>query len=225
MSDKTNNRFGGDGGLRKGIFITMEGVEGSGKTTQIERLKSHLESRGFKVEVTREPGGTPIAEAIRGILLDPKNTAMAPLAELLLYESARAQHVAERIRPALEQGRAVICDRFFDSTTAYQGAGRNLPREDLENLHMLATGGLVPDLTIVIDVPVLDGLARAARDHERDRIELESVAFHERVRAGFLELAERYPGRIKVVDGRGSREQVAEEIAALADAAFEAPTP
>jgi len=137
----------------KGAFITLEGVEGCGKTTQMTLLRDRLETEGRRVLLTREPGGTPIAEAIRDILLDPANTALSPVAELLLYEAARAQHVAERIRPALDEGAIVICDRFADSTTAYQGAGRVLPGDAVRNLHRLATGAVWPDLTIVLDLP------------------------------------------------------------------------
>lgn len=199
----------------KGAFITLEGVEGSGKTTQMALLHDRLEADGHRVLLTREPGGTPIAEAIRGILLDPANIALSPVAELLLYEAARAQHVAERIRPALEEGRIVICDRFADSTTAYQGAGRVLPRDAVRELHRLATGALWPDLTIVLDLPVEEGLKRAGAAHTRDRIEREPVEFHERVRREFLRIAESEPRRVKVIDAAQSLEAVAAAIHAL----------
>lgn len=184
-----------------GRFITFEGVEGCGKSTQIERVQQQLEASGHTVCATREPGGPPIAEAIRGILLDPENKAMSPVAELLLYEAARAQHVDERIRPALEQGQCVLCDRFTDSTTAYQGAGRALDMDTLLGLHKTATRGVWPELTIVIDVPAESGLQRAARRREKDRIEQEALAFHERVRDMFLAIAQEEPERVKVVDG------------------------
>ncbi len=199
----------------KGAFITLEGVEGSGKTTQMALLHDRLEADGHRVLLTREPGGTPIAEAIRGILLDPANTALSPVAELLLYEAARAQHVAERIRPALEEGLIVICDRFADSTAAYQGAGRVLPRDAVCELHRLATGALWPDLTIVLDLPVEEGLKRAGAAHTRDRIEREPVEFHERVRREFLLIAESEPRRVKVIDAAQSLEAVAAAIHAL----------
>ena len=146
----------------KGAFITLEGVEGCGKTTQMSMLRDRLEADGHRVLLTREPGGTPIAEAVRDILLDPANTALSPVAELLLYEAARAQHVAERIKPALDNGIIVICDRFADSTTAYQGAGRVLPLDTVLALHRVATGTVWPDLTIVLDIPAEAGLKRAA---------------------------------------------------------------
>lgn len=206
-----------------GRFITFEGVEGCGKTTQIARLRDHLESRGLSVVVTREPGGTPISEAIRAILLDPAYTEMAPMTELLLYAAARAQHVAERIRPALAEGRIVLCDRFADSTTAYQGAARRLEATFMGMLHESATGGLWPDVTILIDVPVETGLRRAARARQSDRIENESLAFHERVRRGFLDLAAREPGRIHIVDGTAAPEAVGRAIRSLVDGLMEAP--
>ncbi|NIA13489.1 MAG: dTMP kinase [Nitrospiraceae bacterium] len=205
----------------RGLFITFEGVEGCGKSTQLERLKAHLESRGRDVVTTREPGGTPIAETLRGLLLDPANSAMAPVTELLLYEAARAQHVARLIGPALEAGQVVLCDRFADSTTAYQGAGRGLAEDTLAELHAIATQGVWPDLTLVIDLPVELGLKRARRSGEGDRIEQESIAFHERVRAGFLRQAKSDPGRVRVVDGTGSVDQVGAAIGAIVDDVLE----
>jgi dTMP kinase len=196
----------------KGFFVTMEGVEGSGKSTQIALLKDYLQTKGRSVDVTREPGGTPIGEAVRTVLLDPANDAMDSMSELLLYEAARAQHVTQLIRPALGRGAIVICDRFSDSTTAYQGAGRGLSKEDMDRLHGLATRGLVPDLTILIDLPVAEGLARAKRYRDADRIELEPEEFHERVRQAFLRLAKEEPDRVKIVDGLLPMDKVAEEI-------------
>ena len=196
----------------KGRFITFEGVEGCGKSTQIELLRAQLEAEGRTVLVTREPGGPPIAESIRELLLNPGHDAMAPMAELLLYEAARAQHVAERIRPALDAGHIVLCDRFYDSTTAYQGAGRALPREIVEGLHELATGGLRPELTLLLDLSAETGLARARKRGRSDRIEQEAIDFHERVRAAFLELAQREPERITIIDAALSIENVAATI-------------
>lgn len=196
----------------RGWFITFEGVEGCGKTTQIGLLRDYFESRGRLVEVTREPGGTPIGEAIRGLLLDPDHTAMGPAAELLLYAAARAQHVHQRIRPALDAGRVVLCDRFADSTLAYQGSGRGLPLDTLARLHEVATDGLWPDLTLTIDLPVEEGMRRARSRGRSDRLEQESIAFHERVREGFLRLAEQSPSRIKIIDGTQSVEEVAAAI-------------
>lgn len=195
-----------------GLFITIEGVEGAGKTTQIKRLHRYLEESGHTVIVTREPGGTPIGEAVRQILLDPSHASMAPVTELLLYEAARAQHIAALIRPALEEGKAVLCDRFADSTTAYQGAGRALAPADILFLHNLATGGLWPDLTVVLDLPVRTGLERARNRGRYDRLEQETLLFHEQVREGFLELARREPDRVKVIDAARPVEDVAAEI-------------
>lgn len=196
----------------KGALFTFEGVEGCGKSTQIERLRVSLQAQGHSVDLTREPGGTQIGELLREVLLNPAHTAMSSVAELLLYEAARAQHVDERIRPALDRGVMVLCDRFIDSTAAYQGAGRGLNASDLEMLQTIATGGLLPDLTFLIDVPVTEGLARAAKGKQSDRIERESVEFHERVRQGFLELAAKDSERIRVIDGERSPEEVSQEI-------------
>ena len=195
-----------------GLFVTFEGIEGCGKSTQAKRVEAHLKEQGYTVLLTREPGGTPIAEAIRGVLLDPANVAMSPVTELLLYEAARAQHVAERIRPALEKGTVVICDRFADSTTAYQGAGRALSAENVAYLHDLATAGTMPDLTILLDLPVEEGLARAGRINEPDRLEAEPVAFHRRVRDGFLRIAEQDPERVKVLDGSRPPDDIAADV-------------
>ena len=208
---------------RKGAFITLEGVEGCGKTTQLRLLAAHLAERGFDVVATREPGGTPLAERIRDILLDPAHTDLCPAAELLLYGAARAQHVAEKIRPALAAGRVVVCDRFADSTTVYQGAGRGLAPDVVVACHRLASGGVWPDLTVVIDVPAATGLSRVRQQRDTDRMEQEALTFHERVRAGFLALAREEPDRVKVVDGTRPVEAVAAEIAALADAAVGRP--
>jgi len=198
-----------------GLFITLEGGEGCGKSTQIALLQQHLESAGRRVIVLREPGGTRVSEAVRAILLDPENTALTPMGELLLYEAARAQLVAECIRPALEQGAIVLCDRFYDSTTAYQGGGRGFAASTLAALNRLATDGLVPDLTILIDLPVAAGLQRAAARRSADRLEQEDPAFHERVRDAFLEIARNEPARVRVVDGAGPVDTVAAGIRAI----------
>jgi len=203
---------------RPGLLVSFEGVEGSGKSTQVARLRGYLESQGRAVEATREPGGTSIGEAVREILLDPRNDAMTGTTELLLYEAARAQHVAQRIRPALEAGRIVLCDRFADSTTAYQGAGRVLAPEVVRRLHEVATEGIWPDLTLVVDVPAEVGLARVTQAGPFDRLEREGLSFHRRVRAGFLRLAQEEPERVKVVDGTRSIDEVAGAIRALVDA-------
>jgi dTMP kinase len=187
-----------------GIFITLEGIEGSGKTTQIELLKELLTANGFEVLLTREPGGSPIGEKIRHILLDTANAAMEPLTELFLYEASRTQHVEEVIGPALKAGKAVLCDRFYDASTAYQGYARGIGAASVADLNLVATGGQKPDLTIVLDLPVSDGLRRLGQS--LDRIEGEEATFHEKVRRGYLEIAKTEPARVKVVDASGSPE-------------------
>lgn len=178
------------------MFITFEGPEGSGKSTQIRLLAEYLRGRNFSVEVMREPGGTAIGDQIRHVLHDTANTAMSPTAEVLLYSASRAQLVAERIRPALAAGRVVLCDRYADSTMAYQGYGRGLDLGMLAALTEIATGGLMPDLTLLLDLDVSDGLSRRrVRGEEMNRLDLEAVAFHERVREGYSRLASADPGR------------------------------
>jgi dTMP kinase len=188
-----------------GLFITFEGGEGSGKTTQLEALLTHLRSAGREAVTTRDPGGTPIGKQIRALVLDRDHTRMAPAAELLLYEASRAQLVQEIIRPALATDRIVLCDRFIDSTVAYQGYGRRLDLDVIAQLNALATGGLHPDLTFLLDLDPVLGLARAtqrvAERHERhDRIEGEVLAFHQRVRAGYQSIAAAEPERVTVLD-------------------------
>jgi dTMP kinase len=198
---------------RAGIFITFEGVEGCGKSTQARIMGQRLVAAGLPVRVLREPGGTRVGEAIRDILLDPASAGLDARAELLLYEASRAQHVAEVIEPALAAGDIVLCDRFYDSTTAYQGYARGIPLEDVARLNEAATGGLAPDLTIVIDVDPVAGLKRACRVSEgADRLEAEDAAFHERVRQGFLAIARENPDRVVVVPGEGTVEEVAERV-------------
>lgn len=204
------------------FFITFEGVEGSGKTTQIQRLRETLEARGHRVLATREPGGCPIADAIRAILLDSANRDLVPRAELLLYAAARAQHVEQVIRPALAAGTIVLCDRFADATTAYQGGGRGLDAGLIDELNAVAAGGLAPDLTLLFDLPAAVGLARARHRNQNGmaldegRFELEELDFHERVRAAYLALARREP-RCRTIDATGSAQQVAARVAAEVD--------
>ena len=192
----------------RGILITFEGVEGAGKTSQIKLVRADLEAAGLPVFVTREPGGDPVAEAIRDVLLDTREP-VAPSAELLLFMASRAQMVERVLRPRLEAGEVVLCDRFTDSSVAYQGYGRGLNLESVRVLNAFATGGIAPDCTLVLDLPALAGLAR---QKERNRMEEESLAFHERVRAGYLEEARREPGRIKIVNASRSIEAVHEEV-------------
>ncbi|MDN5326923.1 MAG: dTMP kinase [Moorella sp. (in: firmicutes)] len=202
--------------MGRGLFITLEGPDGSGKTTQMDRLEEYLHRRGLAVERTREPGGTRLAEAIRRLLLEPSFSPVDARAELLLYAAARAQHVAERIRPALAAGKIVLCDRFSDSTLAYQGYGRRLGAELVDRLNDLATGNLRPDITFLIDVPVAIGLGR--RLGGSDRLEQEDLEFHRRVRQGYLELARREPRRVHLIDGTPSPDVVWKEIKGILDA-------
>jgi len=192
---------------RRGIFLTFEGGEGCGKSTQIALLEPVLIEAGLKVEVAREPGGTRLGERVRDILLDPASVGMKAMAELLLYQASRAQLVTERILPALSVGSVVLCDRFTDSTLAYQGYGRGLPKDEIETLSRMATGDLVPNLTMVLDIDPALGLVRAARGGA-DRLEAERMAFHERVRQGFLELAKADPARCVIIDASGSVEEI-----------------
>jgi len=183
----------------RGTFITFEGGEGSGKSTQIERIAARLRERGHEPVRTREPGGTAFAEVVRALLLDPAHQPSAE-SEALLMEAARADVVYRVIRPALEAGRVVLCDRYDDSTLAYQGGGRGLDREWLAGMNRFATGGLIPDLTLLFDVPPREGLSRRRGGGGANRLDLESAAFHERVRVAYLELARAEPGRIVVID-------------------------
>src|SRR5512133_353827 len=203
-----------------GFFITFEGVEGCGKTTQIKQLFDRLTTAGHRVILTREPGGCPIADKIRSILLDAENCGMQSLTELLLYAAARAQHVAEVIVPALEAGSIVLCDRFTDATVAYQHNGRGIERGTIDALNSLACQSLRPDLTVLIDCDAASGLARAksrieaAHGPREERFELENISFHQRVRDGYLQLAAAEPDRFLTVSASGTIDQIAESIAA-----------
>jgi dTMP kinase len=196
----------------RGVFITFEGGEGSGKSTQIARLANRLEAAGVPVRALREPGGTTQGEALRAMLLNPDHTGLDSIAELLLYEASRAQLVADVIEPALEAGEVVLCDRFYDSTTAYQGFARGLPLDRIRQLNEIATNGLVPDRTIVLDIDPALGIARATTDGA-DRLEAESAAFHESVRRGFLAIAAEEPARVRVIDASGTPDAVADAVA------------
>ena len=208
---------------RLSLFITFEGVEGSGKTTQINHLKRYLIQRGIPCKVTREPGGCPIGERIRKILLNPKHQEMAPLSELLLYEASRAQHVKEVIKPFLKKEGVILCDRFSDASVAYQGYGRRVALKWVEKLNHLSTQGIKPDLTILLDCPSDIGIKRALRRNQilkrerEDRFEREKIQFHRRVRRGYLSIARKEPGRVKVIDTREGEEKVFEKIRKIVD--------
>lgn len=188
----------------KKIFITIEGCEGCGKSTQSELLKKYLKNKGLNVVLTREPGGSTVAEKVRNILLNP-NLKITPLCELMLYESARVQHIEDIVKPNLAKGFAVICDRFTDSTLAYQGYGRKIDIKTIEKLNDIATLGIKPDLTIYLDIDPKIGIARAKAKKcfdNGDRIERENIKFHNSVRKGFLALAKKYPKRIKKINAK-----------------------
>ncbi|NNK32138.1 MAG: dTMP kinase [Xanthomonadales bacterium] len=199
----------------KGTFITVEGIEGAGKSTIIPRVEAWLSSGGRRVVRTREPGGTKLAEKLRGLLLDKRHDGLCSLAELLLMFAARAQHLAEKIRPALEAGDTVLCDRFTDATWAYQGGGRELPAQEIGALENLVHPDLQPDLTLLLDLPVPLGLERASRRSESDRFERESSAFFERVRSAYLQRAADAPARFAVIDASQDVEAVWRQVEAV----------
>ena len=183
-----------------GFFLSFEGIDGTGKTTQARLLSDRLAGEGHEVVLTFEPGGTVIGSRIREILLLPEHGEMSAITELLLYNAARAQHLAEKIVPAIKEGKIIITDRFSDSTIAYQCYGRGIDRSLIMSLDRLATGGLLPELTILFDLDVAQGLLRNKGANKTDRLELEDIAFHRRVREGYLEIAKAAPDRISVVD-------------------------
>jgi dTMP kinase len=206
--------------MHVGYFITFEGVEGCGKTTQIKLLSELLSARGISTVLTREPGGCLIADKIRAILLDAENRALSPLAELMLYAAARAQHVTEVISPALNAGKIVLCDRFSDATVAYQSFGRGIDRSVIDSLNLHACQGVSPDLTVLVDCDPTVGLERARRRIEatsgprEERFELEALAFHQRVRNGYRQLAADQPDRFLIIDGSDGIEEIFATISA-----------
>ena len=210
------------------MFITLEGIEGSGKTTQIGRLVKYLEARQIQCVATRQPGGTPIGETIRSILLDPANSALKPMTELLLYMADRAQHIFELIKPCLEAGKTVVCDRYFDATLVYQGFARGLSIELIGELHKLLFDDLKPDVTLLLDLSPQLGLERAwqqlatgQRSDDESRFEAETVAFHEKVRAGYLELARLEPDRFRIIDAAQTPDQVFAAISKVVSSILE----
>jgi dTMP kinase len=199
--------------MRKGIFITFEGIDGCGKSTQLELAARRLKEEAFPVLVTREPGGTAIAEKIREILISPQNSEMVNECELLLYLAARAQHVREKIIPALEQGFIVLCDRFQEATFAYQGFGRNIPLDLLKKINNFATGGLNPHLTFIFDISVELSCARIQKMNKtKDRLELGSRDFYQRISEGYRFLAKTEPERILLLDGSQLLETISEQV-------------
>ena len=201
----------------RGLFITVEGGEGVGKSTNMAYLEEHLRGQGVELLVTREPGGTALGEGIRTLLLEPREADMAPAAELLLIFAARAQHLFELIEPALAAGKWVLCDRFTDATYAYQGGGRQLPVAMVRELELLVQGELRPDYTLLLDAPVEVGMSRVRDRGELDRFELEQQAFFERVRATYLQLAEQSSGRYRVIDASRPLEEVEQQLQQVCD--------
>jgi dTMP kinase len=199
----------------KGIFISLEGIEGTGKSTQAKLLSKQLVDEGFDVVLTEEPGGTRIGLKIRELLLSVEHTNMTPITELLLYNASRAQHIKELICPALERGEIVITDRFTDSTLAYQGYGRGIDFNIIGSLDTAATGNLRPDITILLDLDAEEGLKRNRGINKTDRLELEDVMFHRKVRSGYLDLAAKEPRRIKLVDASVNIDEVHRETVTI----------
>ena len=193
----------------EGLFITFEGIEGCGKSTQANLLCDFFQNKKMECVLTHEPGGTPISERIREILLDKKCREMNPLTELFLYFASRSQHTGEKIKPLLKQGTIVISDRYFDSSIAYQGEGRSIPLKTIMEINQFATGGLIPQITFLIDLPVETGLSRIKT---RDRIEEEALEFHNRVRGAYLTLARENHDRIKIIDGTKGVDDIHKEI-------------
>lgn len=200
--------------MASGCFITVEGGEGAGKTTQLMFMREYLEQAGYRVTLTREPGGTPLGEEIRALLLDHRHDGMALTTETLLMFAARTEHLERVIRPALAAGQWVLCDRFTDATYAYQGGGRSLPLERIAILENWAQGELRPNLTLVLDLPVEIGLKRAGQRSAADRFEREEMAFFERVRAVYLDRARRNPDRYRIVNANQPVEAVRAEVEA-----------
>ncbi|MCG8488000.1 MAG: dTMP kinase [Chromatiales bacterium] len=207
--------------ILKGRFITVEGGEGAGKSSNLDFIRNLLNRAGKQVVFTREPGGTPLGEAIRDLLLGHQHTGMADDTELLLMFAARAEHLQQKIIPALEQGHWVLCDRFTDASYAYQGAGRGLAGDRIATLEQFVQGDLRPDLTLLLDLPVEQGLARAGQRSEPDRFEKQEMSFFEKVRAGYLEIAVREPDRVKVIDASKPLETVQQQINSVVTAFLE----
>ncbi len=197
--------------MKKGLFITFEGIDGSGKTTQVKEFIRRLKNYSIPFLLFREPGGTKIGEKVREILLDKSNTGMLPITELLLYSASRYQLTCKSIIPALETGKVVICDRFYDSTTAYQGYARGIDLSFIERLNSVATESLVPDLTFILDISLFEREKRI-RDKDLDRLEQEDIEFQKRVREGFFTIAKKEPERVIIIDGSRLSEEISNEI-------------
>lgn len=207
--------------MRKGLFITAEGMDGSGKTTQIRLMEEYIKKKGLEVVLTREPGGTAISEKIRSIILDPENTEMADVTEMMLYAASRAQHVEELIKPSVDEGKVIICDRFIDSTYVYQGFGRGIDINRIEEINRIAMKGIFPDITLFFDLSPEIALKRRLGATAGDRIENENMEFHMKVYEGYKRLAHMYPERIKVVDASREAGEIFEDVKKYLDKSLE----
>ena len=206
--------------LLNGIFITIEGPDGAGKSTQIDKLSKYFKEKGYDIILTREPGGTHISEKIRDIILDNDNTEMTYIAEALLYASSRAQHVHEKILPALKDGKVIICDRFVHSSLVYQGIGRNLGIEKIREINDFAIQGVKPNLTLFFKIDPEVSLNRKTKDGKGDRLEQENIDFHKSVYNGYLKLIDMYPHEFKVIDASKSVNEVFDQIKSVVDTLF-----
>ncbi|HEY5585902.1 MAG TPA: dTMP kinase [Ruminiclostridium sp.] len=198
--------------MQKGLFITYEGTDGSGKTTQIKLVEEYIREKGYEVVLSREPGGTRVSELIRDLVLDSANTEIVPLTEMILYAASRAQHVAEVIKPAVDMGKIVICDRFVDSSYAYQGCGRGVDLRIVADVNRVAIDGMVPDITFFLDIDPEIAIERRINSTGADRIEQEKIDFHTRVYDGYKKMAMLYPDRIKVIDANKSIKDIFSQI-------------
>lgn len=207
--------------MRKGLFITVEGTDGCGKTTQIKLMEEYLRSKGYTIVFTREPGGTRIGEEIRSLILEPSNVEMGYIAEMLLYASSRAQHVSELVKPAVMSGKVVICDRFVDSSYVYQGFGRGIDFKVVESVNNIAIDGMIPDLTFFFDVSPEISLQRRIASTGADRIENENMEFHRKVYEGYKKLISIYPDRIKSIDSSRDIASIFEEVKGWLDRLLE----
>jgi len=198
--------------MQKGLFITFEGTDGSGKTTQIKLVEEYIRENGYEVVLSREPGGTKVSELIRNLVLDPANSEIVPLTEMILYAASRAQHVAQLIKPAVEMGKIVICDRFVDSSYAYQGCGRGVDLKIVADINRAAIDGMVPDITFFLDIDPEIALKRRINSTGADRIEQEKLEFHMRVYDGYKKMALLYPDRIMTIDANKTIEEISFQI-------------
>lgn len=198
--------------MQKGLFITFEGTDGSGKTTQIKLMKEFLNNKGYEVVLSREPGGTRVSELIRDLVLDSVNMEIVPLTEMILYAASRAQHVAQVIKPAIDMGKIVICDRFVDSSYAYQGCGRGVDLKIVADVNRVAIDGMIPDMTFFLDIDPEVAIKRRISSTGADRIEQEKIDFHTRVYDGYKKMALLYPERIKTIDANKSIKEISSQI-------------